>query len=80
MGEPANGIVLTLTDAEGETELYRDDEMLPKSRGCPVVYRIFAVVAPQYTVPPAAHVAIIATYPFGFEGPDRRFIAIPLSK
>jgi len=80
MGEPATGIVLTMTDSGDETEIYRDDETLPKSRGCPVVYRIFAVVAPQYTVPPAAHVAIIATYPFGFEGPDRRFIAIPLSK
>ena len=79
LGEKALGMILTLTSAQGEREVFRD-AVLPQSRGCPTAYRIYAVVAPQYTVPPAAHVAIIATYPFGFEGPDRRFIAIPLSQ
>ena len=79
IGEKAKGIILTLSGgAEAEHEIYRDNTTLPESRGCPSVYRIHAIVAPQYTTPPAAHVAIIATYPFGFEGPDRRFIAIPL--
>ncbi len=81
MGGPANGIVLTLSGGEHAAhEIYRDGDMLPESRGCPSIYRIYAIVAPPFTVPPAAHVAIIATYPFGFEGPDRRFIAIPLSQ
>jgi predicted secreted protein len=81
IGEKANGIILTLSGGEQPAyEIYRDKTVLPESRGCPSVYRIYAIVAPQYTVPPAAHVAIIATYPFGFEGPDRRFIAIPLSQ
>ncbi len=79
IGEMALGMTLGLTGPEGVAEIFRD-EVLPKSRGCPVAYRIFAVVAPQYAAPPDAHVAIIATYPFGFEGPDRRFIAIPLAR
>lgn len=81
IGEKANGFILTLSGGEHPAhEIYRDGETLPQSRGCPSIYRIYAIVAPPYTVPPAAHVAIIATYPFGFEGPDRRFIAVPLSK
>jgi predicted secreted protein len=79
IGEKAKGIILTLSGGpEGEREIYRDKTVLPESRGCPSVYRIYAIVAPPYTTPPGGHVAIIATYPFGFEGPDRRFIAIPL--
>ncbi len=79
-GEPANGLILTLTGPDGEDEIYSDGDVLPESRGCPSVYRIYAVVAPPYAAPPEGHVAIIATYPFGFEGPDRRFIAIPLAQ
>jgi predicted secreted protein len=79
LGDKAKGFALTLTDAQGERDLFRDD-VLPRSRGCPTTYRIYGVVAPQYATPPAGYVAIIATYPFGFEGPDRRFIAVPLDK
>ncbi|RYE07283.1 MAG: DUF2259 domain-containing protein [Hyphomicrobiales bacterium] len=81
IGEQAKGLILTLSGGEQPAhEIYRDKDVLPESRGCPSVYRIYAIVAPPYMAPPAAHVAIIATYPFGFEGPDRRFIAIPLAK
>jgi len=71
------GLALSLTGPNGVREIFRDTT-LPASRGCPLAYRLYGVVAPQYAAPPAAHVAIVATYPFGFEGPDRRFIAIPL--
>lgn len=79
LGEKAKGFALTLTDAQGERELFRDG-VLPKTRGCPTTYRIYGVVAPLYASAPSGYVAIIATYPFGFEGPDRRFIAIPLEQ
>ena len=79
-GRRANGAYALQVQGDSMLPLYRDGDVLPETRGCPSIYRIYAIVAPQYTVPPAAHVAIIATYPFGFEGPDRRFIAIPLSK
>lgn len=77
LGERAKGMVLTLTGPDGERVIH-EDKVLPESRGCPSTYRIFAVVAPQYQTPPAGYAAIIAVYPFGFEGPDRRFIAVPL--
>ena len=31
-------------------------------------------------VGPSPWVAIIGVYPFGFEGPDRRFLAVPLDR
>jgi len=79
LADKAMGFSLTLTYAQGTRELFAD-KVLPRSRGCPTTYRIYGVVAPQYATPPAGYVAIIAAYPFGFEGPDRRFIAIPLDK
>lgn len=70
------GFALSL---DGE-ELYRDSGTLPRSRGCALDYRVHAVVqAPDWLFgTPAQRVAIIAVYPYGFEGPDRRFMAVPL--
>lgn len=73
------GLALSLTGPDGAREIFRD-ATLPASRGCPLAYRLYGVVAPPAAAPPAAYVAIVATYPFGFEGPDRRFIAIPLAR
>lgn len=63
-------------------EIARDSGRLPASRGCPLDYRVHAVVqAPDWLFgEPAMRVAIIAVYPFGFEGPDRRFLAVPLGR
>lgn len=64
-------------EADGQsTELHRDGKVLPASRGCTLDYRLYAVVAPFEE---AWHrVAIVSSYPFGFEGPDRRFLAVPI--
>jgi predicted secreted protein len=78
-GEPAKGYALTLVDNNGMHELHRDTGTLPKSRGCITGYRLYAVVTPQYAAPYRNGVAIISTYPVGFEGPDRRFLAVPTS-
>lgn len=60
-------------------ELSRDTGQLPRSRGCAMDYRLYAVVRPaDFTGVPGSGVAIVASYPFGFEGPDRRFLAVPL--
>lgn len=69
------GFALSYTAAGQTTELHRDAS-LPKSRGCTVDYRLYAVVSPLEGSD--GRVAIISSYPFGFEGPDRRFLAIPL--
>ena len=69
--------VRTITGKDGVGhELHRDVGMLPKSRGCITGYRLFAVVTQQYAMAQSG-VAIISTYPVGFEGPDRRFLAVP---
>ncbi len=78
------GYVLAYQDQNGVRELHADGDVLPKSRGCTLDYRIYAVVQPfseyygdGFT---SRRVAVIATYPFGFEGVDRRFLAVPIDK
>jgi predicted secreted protein len=75
--DQTKGFALTL---DGQ-ELARDTGKLPRSRGCAMDYRLYAVVAPaEFSTAPGGRVAIVATYPFGFEGPDRRFIAVPMDR
>jgi predicted secreted protein len=80
----AFGYNLYYQDKFGVRELHMDGDVLPKSRGCTLDYKIHSVVAPygeyygiNFT---ARRVAIIASYPFGFEGVDRRFLAVPIDK
>lgn len=74
-GERALGYALLLDGIE----LHRDIT-LPQSRGCPLDYRIYGVVMPADWSGLTAGVAVIAVYPFGFEGPDRRFVVVPLDQ
>ena len=69
------GFALTLDGIE----LTRDANTIPKSRGCVMDYRLYAVVQPaDFDGLQTPGVAIISVFPYGFEGPDRRFIAVPL--
>jgi predicted secreted protein len=71
------GYALTISGGDTTTTLHKDGATLPKSRGCTLDYRHYAVVAPfKGEVPPDA---IVSSYPFGFEGPDRRFLAVPIA-
>lgn len=78
------GYKLSYQDADGVRALHEDGDTLPKSRGCTLDYRIHAVVQPfsgyygEGFTP--RRVAIIASYPFGFEGVDRRFLAVPIDR
>ena len=72
-----HGYALTLTTDGNERVLHRD-ERLPRSRGCPQTYRIHAVAVPFGSAQGNGAVAILSAYPLGFEGPDRRFLAVPL--
>ncbi len=78
------GYNLYYQDRLGVKELHMDSDVLPKSRGCTLDYRIYAVVEPfpDYYAEGFAsrRVAIIASYPFGFEGVDRRFLAVPIDR
>jgi predicted secreted protein len=53
------------------------DEKIPKSRQCPLRYDIEAIYTPSGYGSPAPQVALIGVYSRGFEGEDRRFIALP---
>ena len=80
LGEEAKGYALLLEGEGGVRELHRDSGQLPQSRGCPTTYRIYGVVARPDTGTLDDAVAIVSVYPFGFEGPDRRFLAVPLGE
>jgi predicted secreted protein len=71
------GYQLVIADQGGERLIHRDGA-LPRSRGCPVTYRLHGVVLPFNAGSISHAVALISVYPGGFEGPDRRFIAVPL--
>ena len=84
MDMPRVGFILSYQDRFGERELHADGDVLPGSRGCTLDYRIHSVVQPYseyYGIDfTARRIAIIAAYPFGFEGVDRRFLVVPIDK
>jgi len=77
IGQKAVGYALAL-DENGQTRELHRDKVLPKSRGCTLDYRLYAVV--ERFSGGRGRVAILSSYPFGFEGPDRRFLAVPLDR
>jgi len=79
LGERALGYELVLTQ-DGEDRVLHRDERLPQSRGCPTDYRLYGVALPFGAADLSGGVALISVYPFGFEGPDRRFVAVPLAQ
>jgi predicted secreted protein len=81
MGEEAKGYRLTLESGrEAPVVLHEDGERLPNSRGCAMDYRIFGVVTGEALTTLDKAMVIVSVYPFGFEGPDRRFLAVPLGQ
>jgi len=80
MEQPVQGFTLSFAGEDGNSaEIYRD-ATVPASRGCVSDYRIHAVLSP---FPPgmtaSPMVAVISVYSLGFEGPDRRFITVPIA-
>ena len=79
------GFALSLSVDGQSREVYRD-QSIPESRGCPQGYRLYGVIAPFDSFnsfapdPLPGLLAIVSVYSLGFEGPDRRFIAVPISK
>lgn len=77
LGERNRGFALVLENAAGEPlRILQEDTSIPASRGCPVHYGISDVlVLPRPGQGPVL-VVLVSIYSFGFEGHDRRFIAI----
>jgi predicted secreted protein len=78
MGAPDGvGQLLTLSiQSEGKdrkTRTLQQDKAIPKSRGCPLAYRIRQIG----TAPNGAHVVVfLAYYQPGFEGVDLRYLVV----
>ena len=73
------GFELVLSGGAAPVVLHRDEEKLPRSRGCPLAYRLHGVVLPGLAFPQTGGVVMVSVYPGGFEGPDRRFLAVPFA-
>lgn len=70
------GFALSLQiDGGSKRTIYRDAH-LPSSRACPARYGISDIVVP-FDGAPGRAVALISVYQLGFEGLDRRFLAVP---
>ena len=72
------GFVLDLYDRTGQHTLHDDaNNPVPKSRGCVITYNFYAVLAPLGGGP---NVAILSVYSQQTEGPDRRFMLVPIAQ
>jgi predicted secreted protein len=76
---PLAGFVLKAKHGAGSfEEVYRDRE-IPAARRCPLKYSFsdaVSLLAADGRI--QRLVAIINVFSYGFEGPDRRFVAVPL--
>lgn len=74
-GAETKGFRLTLRH-QGAERVLNEDKKVPKSRGCPLRYRIERVVTyyPKGLPPVFAVLVLMETH--GFEGPDGRYLAI----
>lgn len=73
-----HGFRLTLTDAKtGKVLDERTDKAVPASRGCALGYELELLA--RSGSGDDRFVAVIAIRTLGFEGPDRRFMAVPVA-
>ncbi len=73
---PVQGFRLVLSRSAGPRRMLHDDAALPASRGCSQEYAISDVIlfSPERAAP--VLVVLVSVYSQGFEGPDRRFLAV----
>lgn len=74
-GADTKGFRLTLSH-EGEERVLNEDVKLPKSRGCPLSYRIERVVTYFPAGRSPVFAALVLMEKHGFEGRDGRYLAI----
>jgi len=76
LGGPFQGFAITLTDPDGNTDTLHEDTRIPSSRKCPLGYGISDVVAAYPDGGEPVLVVIVNIFALGFEGQDRRFLAV----
>jgi len=74
-GADTKGFLLTMVH-NGVTRILNEDKTLPKSRRCALGYRISRFVTHFPQEAPPVFAVLIQVESFGFEGPDRRYLAI----
>lgn len=79
LGKDAKGFSLLVTPFGASSRELHYDHTIPESRGCPLRYAISDVILHEPDGAPRVFVILISVYSFGFEGPDRRFIAVTAS-
>jgi predicted secreted protein len=74
------GFALTLTSLETSSKVmeYRDANV-PATRSCPFAYDIDTIIGYRDAAGSGAYVVIVGMWTLGFEGPNRRFLALPLT-
>jgi predicted secreted protein len=78
MQDQAIGFELQLKTASDALPVtLHQDATVPKSRYCPVDYRVGGVLIYDNFGQKSIHVALVLVKSLGFEGPDGRWIAIP---
>ncbi|GGA38016.1 DUF2259 domain-containing protein [Pelagibacterium lentulum] len=73
------GFALYRETGEGREQLHRDTRV-PASRNCVITYKFYGVFNPFESWDNSAAVAVLSVWSHGFEGPDRRFIALPVGE
>ena len=75
---PKVGFVLKLAHGKASPgEVFRD-AAIPASRGCPLAYTLSDVIGFGYGPrSEVRYVALVSVFAHGFEGADRRFLAVP---
>lgn len=74
-GADTKGFRLTLT-YHGKTRVLNDDKTVPSSRNCPLTYRIERILTYFPNNAPPVFAVLVQMESHGFEGPDRRYLAI----
>jgi predicted secreted protein len=74
------GFALTWQVRDGPVRTLYRDKALPASRGCAMDYGLSAVISSSSLKSGQRFVVLIDLIRFGFEGPDRRFLAVPVNR
>lgn len=75
IGDRPMGFRLVIEREGGGSAVLAKDGVVPRSRGCPITYRIDRVVVPT-DWPPDRVAVLIGVFSPGYEGARRRFIAV----
>ncbi len=73
--DKGRGMSVTLSSPKGERIVY-EDHFLPSSRNCPTSYSLSEAYLFRPNNEPPVIVVLVQFFSQGFEGPDRRFLAV----